>query len=107
MEQNKKTFAAAAIGLAGAGAAALWAKRHWESETLKGDKNHKTVKTKGMREGCSHENNGYRNTELESSRKTVGEFIIPKGISRPLPARKSRRALRRRTPISWAAGWRP
>ena len=31
MEQNKKTFAAAAIGLAGAGAAAVWAKRHWEN----------------------------------------------------------------------------
>ena len=58
MEQNKKTFAAAAIGLAGAGAAAVWAKRHWESETLKEGKNHKTVKTKGMREGSPHENNG-------------------------------------------------
>ena len=107
MEQNKKTFAAAAIGLAGAGAAAVWAKRHWESETLKEDKNHKTVKTKGMREGCSLENRAIGIRSWESRRKTAGEFIIPRGISRPLPARKSRRALRRRTPISWAAGWRP
>ena len=79
MEQNKKTFAAAAIGLAGAGAAALWAKRHWESETLKEDKNHKTVRTKGMREGCSLENNGYRNTELGKQQKNSRGIYYSKG----------------------------